>query len=105
MSRLGEAVGIFAGVLPGGKGALKGAMLGAKVLKNGDKIKDAAKATKNADKVKNGAKNADKRDIPEHTYRGDSRNPDEIFDKGFEPRAKDSDTSLDDGSGKYISGI
>ncbi len=43
--------------------------------------------------VKNTSNNAD---VPEHTYRGDSRNPDEIFDKGFEPRAKGSDTSLED---------
>ncbi len=35
-------------------------------------------------------------DIPEHTYRGDSRSPDEIFNKGFEPRSKGSDTSLED---------
>lgn len=40
------------------------------------------------------ATNAD--DIPDHTYRGDSRSPDEIFKKGFEPRAKGSDTSLED---------
>ncbi len=32
-------------------------MLGAKVLKNGDKIKDAAKVAKNTDKVKDAAKN------------------------------------------------
>ncbi len=44
-----------------------------------------------------GVKNTSSRnDIPEHTYRGDSRSPDEIFDKGFEARAKGSDTSLED---------
>ncbi len=39
---------------------------------------------------------SNKSNIPEHTYRGDSRSPDEIFDKGFEPRAKGSDTSLEE---------
>ena len=91
-----EALGVFAGIIPGAKGALKGVMLGAKVLKKADKAKDAAKIAKRADKASDvkGVKSVD--DIPEHTYRGDSRSPDEIFDKGFEPRAKGSDTSLED---------
>jgi len=39
-------VGIFAGIIPGGKGVMKGIMLGATVLKKGDKIKDAGKVVR-----------------------------------------------------------
>ncbi len=46
VNRWMEAVGIIAGIFPGGKGALKGVMIGAKIAKKGDKIKDVAKVVK-----------------------------------------------------------
>ncbi|MEE9354892.1 MAG: pre-toxin TG domain-containing protein [Methylococcaceae bacterium] len=62
VNRWMEAVGIIAGIFPGGKGALKGATMGAKVIKQSDKAADVAKVAKKADKASDAAKIAKKAD-------------------------------------------